>query len=234
VTFFGYFIGYTVSLHVEAQIRMQELDTFEGGNGLVFSHPEPKRGGLAWTNGINSATHSRSLRIVVPLAMAVEILQKADLKIFTQEGGVECWPGQLQYPDHPVWFLNWKWEPFHITDVQRELPQADRKIHCKSIELPLNFHQSMQRYAFRVPPKPKKRKLDDTEWQGKCKRYLEKWVELIIAEKKRQMHSSGEMWPPWNVWTMRDVWTMPVVLWISKPNLKKARKRNNEGHTRPW
>ena len=232
-SFFDYFIGYTVSLNVEAQDRMHELDTFEGGNGLVFSATEPKRGHIAWTNGTNSATGSRSLRIAVPLAMAVEILQKADLKIFTQEGGVECWPGQLQYLHHQVWFLNWKWEPFHITDVQRELPQADRKIHCKSIELPLNFHQRMVRYSFRVPSrhewntKGEKRTLDETEWQRKCGRYLEKWIDLIIAEKKRQMHSSGEMWPPWNVWTMwtmRDVWTMPTVLWLSKPKPPKKRK----------
>ena len=201
-SFFDYFIGYTVSLNVEAQDRMHELDTFEGGNGLVFSATEPKKGHIAWTNGINSATHSRSLRIVMPLAMALEILQNADLEIFTQQGGVECCPGQLQYLHHPVWFLNWKWERFHITDVHQDVPEAYRKIHCKSIELPLNFHQSMQRYAFRIPSrhewntKGEKRTLDETEWQRKCGRYLEKWIDLIIAEKKRQMHSSAEMWPP--------------------------------------
>ena len=179
----------------------------------------------------------------MPLAMAVEILQKADLEIFTQQGGVECWPGRLQYLHHPVWFLNWKWERFHITDVHQDVPEAYRKIHCKSIELPLNFHQSMHRYAFRIPSrhewntKGEKRTLDETEWQRKCGRYLTKWIDLLYAEKKRQMHSSGEMWPPWNVWTMwtmRDVWTMPMVLWLSKPKLKKACKRNSEGHTRPW
>ena len=119
--FFDYFIGYTVSLNVEAQDRMHELDTFEGGNGLVFSATEPKRGHIAWTHGTNSATGSRSLRIVMPLAMALEILQNADLEIFTQQGGVECWRGQLQYLHHPVWFLNWKWERFQITDVQRDV-----------------------------------------------------------------------------------------------------------------
>ena len=177
----------------------------------------------------------------MPLAMALEILQNADLEIFTQQAGVECWPGQLQYPDHPVYFLNWKWERFQITDVQRDVHEDYRKIHCKSIELPLNYHQRMVRYTFRVPPKhgwneagEERRTLDETEWQEKCRRYLEKWIELIIAEKRRQMHASGEMWPPWPARVeVRDVWTMPMVLWLSKPKPKKACKRNSEGHTRP-
>ena len=36
-SFFDYFIGYTVSLHVEAQRMMEELNTFEGGRGLVLT-----------------------------------------------------------------------------------------------------------------------------------------------------------------------------------------------------
>ena len=176
----------------------------------------------------------------MPLSMALEILQNADLEIFTQQAGVECWPGQLQYPDQPVYFLNWKWSRFQITDVQSDVHRDDRKLHCKSIELPLNYHQRMVRYTFRVPPKHgwnetgEERTLDETEWQEKCKRYLEKWIELIIAEKRRQMHASGEMWPPSPARVeVRDVWTMPMVLWLSKPKPKKACKRNNEGHTRP-
>ena len=38
-SFFDYFIGYTVSLHVEAQRMMEELNTFEGGMGPRFDAP---------------------------------------------------------------------------------------------------------------------------------------------------------------------------------------------------
>ena len=38
-SFFDYFIGYTVSLHVEAQRMMEELNTFEGGGKPHFPNP---------------------------------------------------------------------------------------------------------------------------------------------------------------------------------------------------
>ena len=42
-SFFDYFIGYTVSLHVEAQNMMAELATFEGAlKPLIFPLPEPE------------------------------------------------------------------------------------------------------------------------------------------------------------------------------------------------
>ena len=67
-----------MSLHVEAQIMMEELNKFEGDDGLVFSIPEPpSHKHDAWTKGVNRASGSRSLRIVMPLAMALEIVQHA-------------------------------------------------------------------------------------------------------------------------------------------------------------
>ena len=206
---------------------MEKLDTFEGGDGLVFTIPEPKLYTHdAWAKGINSASGSRSLRIVMPLAMFVDIVENADLSIFSSEaGGVECWPRQLQFPNHDVIFLNTKWDRFQITQVQRDLPAHSRKIHCKTIELPLNYHERMVRYQFRVPPKHDShgRILDDEKWRGKCKRYLKKWIELIIAEKKRQMHAPEKMWPPWPPRSeVKDVMTMPMVIWLSKPKKPTA------------
>ena len=75
-SFFDYFIGYTVSLHVEAQSMMEKLNTFEGGQNLVLKIPEPVCTHSAWTRGTNSASGGlRSMRIVMPLAMALEILR---------------------------------------------------------------------------------------------------------------------------------------------------------------
>ena len=43
----------------------------------------------------------------MPVGMALELLQKADLHIFTtQAGAVECWPHDLQDPTQEVCFLN--------------------------------------------------------------------------------------------------------------------------------
>ena len=97
----------------------------------------------------------------MPLGMALEIIQKADLNIFQQAGAVECWPDELTSPKQEVRFLNRTTmkklnspqQAMQVTDVQREVQEDERKIHCKSVELPLNYHQRMIRYAFRVPPK---------------------------------------------------------------------------------
>ena len=212
---------------------MAELATFEGAlKPLVFPLPEPESYTHdAWEKGINSASGSRSLRIVMPLAMFVDIVENADLSIFSSEaGGVECWPRQLQFPNHDVFFLNGKnWDRFDITQVQRDLPAHKRKIHCKTIELPLNYHERMLRYQFRVPPKHDShgRILDDEKWREKCNRYLKKWIELIIAEKKRQMHAPEKCWPPWPPRSeVKDVMTMPMVIWLSKTKKPTVLKRN--------
>ena len=87
--------------------QMEKLNTFEGGENLVFKIPEPRSCNYAWTRGTNSAAGSlRSMRIVMPLGMALDILQKADLNIFQQAGAVECWPGELTSPNQEVRFLN--------------------------------------------------------------------------------------------------------------------------------
>ena len=86
-----------------------------------------------------------------------------------------------------------------VTDVQREVHKDERKIHCKSVELPLNYHERIIRYTFRVPPRTGEHgeRLNDAEWLQKCRRYLNKWMDLIIAEKKRQLHLPEHTWPPW-------------------------------------
>ena len=178
--------------------QMENLINFEGGENLVFKIPEPRSDNDAWTKGTNSAGGSlRTMRIVMPLGMALDILQKADLNIFQQAGAVECWPGELTSPKQEVRFLNRTTmkklnspeQAMQVTGVQREVPEHERKIHCKSVELPLNYHQRMIRYTFRVPPKVGEhgKRLNDAEWLDKCSRYIQKWMDLIIAEKKRQM-----------------------------------------------
>ena len=112
-----------------------------------------------------------------------------------------------------------------VTYVQREVPEDERKIHCKSVELPLNYHQRMIRYTFRTPPKTGGEggeKLEPAEWLQKCNRYIKQWMDLIIAEKKRQLHLPEDMWPPWPPRSrVTDVMTMPMVMWLSKASKEK-------------
>ena len=156
----------------------------------------------------------RALRMLVPLGMAVDILERADMSVFCQSGGggVECQADQLRYPDCPVYFL--KGDEL----LETRVGSLQSKVHCKTLELQLNFHQAMIRYTFRTPGRSA---LPMPEWHRKCRRYVREWMELMIVEKRRQMQAPPEMWPhlPWRVTTP---WLMPIVLWLSKPRDRKC------------
>ncbi len=101
------------------------------------------------------------------------------------------------------------------------LRDVDRMVHCKTLELPLNYEEHMLRYQFRTLPKPRRGDNTRQEWLDRSRAYLAAWVELMIAEKRRQMNvMEGWLWPKWLPWTVDGVFTMPIVLWLSKP--KKA------------
>ena len=190
------------------------MKNFEGGSNLVNVLPEPGRGHWVWTNGTNTASGSRAVRILMPLGMAIDILERADLSMFVSMGGaMQCKRGELPLPDQPVWFLK--------TGLMRELRVWDvnpEVVHCKVVELPLNYHQVMIRYQFRTPPKGG---LMNENWLDHCSDYINMWIDLIIAEKRRQMHASAEKWPevPWEV---DGIFSMPIVLWLSKQERKRS------------
>ena len=163
------------------------------------------------------------MRIVMPLRMAVEILERCGMRSFAETGAVVCRPTELGNPAQSVCFLHQRRFMIRVTDVQH-----DRRIHCKVLELALNYHQRMIRYAFRVPPKVSKygRLLEDAEWLRKCSRYIHKLIDLIIQENQWQkMHTPEHMWPPWPPRSEVDtVGNMPIVMWLSRRE-KKACKR---------
>ena len=107
-SFFDYLIDYTVSVHIEAQSLMGELQTFgRGGANLVGKYEEPTSATHgAWVKGTNSASGGRrALRVVMPLRMAVEILQRCDLRTFARDGAAELRQTQLSNPAQEVCFL---------------------------------------------------------------------------------------------------------------------------------
>ena len=124
---------------------------FEGGKKLVLIIDNPEPTHSSWRTGHNSAGGGmRSLRIMMTVGMVINILEKGDMSIFsTSCGAVECWPSQLENPEQQCYFLKErpeKWKPIWLHEVQE-------KISCNHLELPLNYHQVMIRYQFRVPPK---------------------------------------------------------------------------------
>ena len=180
---------------------------------------EPKGAGhLSWKKGINTSSSIRALRIAVPLGMAIDILECADIEAFADQSGVECCLNDLRHPQHKVHFL--KLPHAQVLELEKV---NESKMHCKTLELALNYHQRMIRYQFRTPSKGE---LTRPAWLEKCRRYLKMWIELIITEKVRQLHFSPEMWPPSPPWGVRDVYDMPIVLWLSKPKDRKRDRRD--------
>ena len=165
----------------------------------------------------------------MPLHMAIDILQQRDMSVFINESGgaVECWQDQLKNPRQKVCWLKERNAVIPLSHVQQH------KVHCKVGELALNYHQRMLRYAFRTPSMYAEdgRHLDPAEWIAKCERYMEKWIDFIISEKKRQMHTAEHMWPPWPLRSeVSDVWDMPIVMWLSS----EPKARPHPPHPPPY
>ena len=220
-----------MSLHIEAQRLVEVLDTFEGGHNLVGTYEEPPSAThVSWVRGTNSASGGRrALRIVMPLRMAVEILEHCDMRSFAGEGAAELRQTKLSNPKQAVCFLKQRRQWLTVEDVQPDL------IHCKSLELALNYHERMIRFAFHIPPKNGNdgQQLDDGDWLRKCSRYIQKWIDLIVQEKKRQMQLPDDFWPPWPPRSeVKNVYDMPMVMWLSKKK-KTVCKPNNDGQPLP-
>ena len=67
--------------------------------------PEPKAAGhVSWTKGINTSSSIRALRIAVPVGMAIDILECADIEAFADKSGVECCLADLRHPKQQVIF----------------------------------------------------------------------------------------------------------------------------------
>ena len=108
----------------------------------------------------------------MPLHMAIDILQKRDMFIFTDQasGAVECSLNQLENPKQNVCWLNERRDIIRVSCVQ------PHKVHCEVVELSLSYHERSVRYAFRTASRHTEdgRRLDEAEWIGKCHRYMEK------------------------------------------------------------
>ena len=181
--------------------------------------PEPQGAGhISWQKGTNTSSSMRALRIAVPAGMAIDILDNADIGAFAEKAGVECCLAALQYPEHQVHFLRRDSQVLELKDVN------ESKVHCKTLELALNYHQRMIRYQFRTPSRKSEDgcELTKDEWLAKCKRYLKMWIQLIYTEKVRQLRFAKDMWPPSLSWGVTTVYDMPIVLWLSK---EKGQKR---------
>ena len=81
---------------------MENLEVFDGGDSLVDELHQPPAGHTLWwkgTNRVGAGGKGRSPRILMPLSLAVNILEKADPRKFVQMAGAMVCP--LEVPK--VW-----------------------------------------------------------------------------------------------------------------------------------
>ena len=97
-------------------------------------------------------------------------------------------------------------------DLKRRRAEA---VRFKVIELQLNFEAKMER--IQLMPLPCKG-LSDAEFREQRKEYNKLLATVVEAEKRRQMNiEDASEWPkhfPWGI--PKDVWSMPIVIWIKK------------------
>ena len=76
----------------------------------------------------------------------------------------------------------------------------------KSLELSAKFETEIERYSFMNIP---------NAGAGEKKEFLKQFAEVVVAEKRRQLlhYPTGQTNLPWSV---TNVWTMPVVIWLRK------------------
>ena len=82
----------------------------------------------------------------MPVGMAIDILENADIEPFSDQSGVEGCLADLRHPQHQVHFRR-----LPLTQVMDLEKLNESNMHCKTLELALNYHQRMIRYQFRTP-----------------------------------------------------------------------------------
>ena len=147
----------------------------------------------------------------MPLSLAISIMEHADPEQFVTQGGAMICPLSV-LEDHEyelpqkLWFLNKRMEPIALTQV------SSKHAHCKVLELVVTSlelsgaHGALQKGR------------STEEWYKKVQEYIGQWVDVCLAEKRRQMNIGDQsLWPklpePWPLITVYD---MPIVLWMSK------------------
>ena len=82
----------------------------------------------------------------------------------------------------------------------------------QGVGAPLEEHTG--RYQFRALPKMGR---TDEEWMAETEEHIKEWIELLVAEKRRQMNITDRaLWPQSLPLGGERCFDMPIVLWMSK------------------
>ena len=171
--------------------------------GSYLELPDNRPTHESWTKGMMSKKPTRSLRCLMPLGLALEIIRRADRSgTFMVDALIKVDIEKL--PHH-----------FQTTSVywvkdQQLIPSSlaglfGSRIITKTIECSLDFNKQMRR--IQLSPIGRNEQRSDRY----IIRYMDALCAALLCEKRRQMQIE-DAWPPLP-WVVKDVWTMPIVLW---------------------
>ena len=169
-----------------------------------------------FTMGLMSGGKSRCMRLLLPLGLVLQLLHKASIPDFMHRGLLIT---QLEHLSENERMSRVLW----LKKRTHERPFCefvDTQVVWSTFELSCDFRKSMHRIqlsAFGRGGRPHQ------EWYEAGKRFLDALCDLLLLEKKRQMQSPEFPRVPLP-WSVKDVMTMPVVLWVR--TLKRATARH--------
>ena len=182
---------------LHAYEMLEELKHYKGSKGAwedlpvcrILSHD-------MFTKGVTSSKPT-SLRLLIKVDLLVSMLRNGAL----EQRGVLFNIGRAEEVDKEMYFIQGgTYSAIRFNDVT-EGPNG----FFKALELSANFETVIERYCFNNIPKSS----DDDK-----KKFLKKFADVVEAEKRRQLFHN--LFPHTLPWTVRDVWTMPVVIWLRK------------------
>ena len=187
---------------LDAYKKLEELKSWNGSRSAWIKLPLTyDQTHTLFTKGVTTSSVT-SLRLLLKVDYVYTMLRKGEL----QEKGVA----------------------FDISIVERKMPKDNKAVYFmqkgkykalkfadiiqgpsgffKTLELSAKFETEIDRYNFMNIPKA---------GPYEKKEFLKKFAEVVVAEKRRQLlhNLTGQTNLPW---TVTDVFTMPVVIWLKK------------------
>ena len=187
-----------VALHQEAYNKLEELKSWNGSRNawikLPFTNDQTHP---LFRKGVTSSNVT-SLRLLLKVDLLWHMLCHGKL----ESGGVVFDISRAEKINKEAYFIQGgTYKPIQFADITRG-PIGS----FKTLELSAKFETEIDRYTMMNIPKAG----PDEE-----NKFLKLWAEVVVAEKRRQLlhNLTGQTNLPWR---MKNVWTMPVVIWLKK------------------
>jgi hypothetical protein len=182
----------------------QRLKTFEGSHSAILVTESEKRA-RPFETGAMGKKFSVALRVLTSLDNAVKFIRSANIS------HARTSQGQVNYDDGRK-----STGMFMLIKGNPQNAQVFWNARFKVFELALNYQEPGKKYSMQALSV---RDLTTRDAQGeRYKRFHNLLVDVIVAEKRRQMNSADRNSAPFGTlpWSVVDVWTMPIVLWMYK------------------